>query len=271
MIPRSAIAAAVFGFAGGTLAWVITSAWTDASALMSSNVRADLLAAAVFGLCTGALVSLGRARHRREPLSSAFAAGALIGALSASLGTALSDWTGQVDGAVAFVFARIVTWATIAACMASGLAFMASARSRQRVIESIALGALGGAIGGAVATLPGPTELWSAIAMAWTGAAIGFAGIGPSLWRAPVLVQVLPSRNDRRSMWTLHERAVERGMSMVLAEARIACDDDAVVVHPPPNGAVLDGYPLYRTMSLQRDGLLAVGRARFRLTVLRPS
>ena len=54
-------------------------------------------------------------------------------------------------------------------------------------------------------------------------------------------------------------------------EARIACDDDAVVVHPPPNGAVLDGYPLYRTMSLQRDGLLAVGRARFRLTVLRPS
>ncbi len=270
-IPRSAIAAAAFGLVGGSLAWMITSAQTDASTIISNGARADLVAACVLGLCTGALVLLGRARHRREGLWNAIATGAIVGGASALVGATLTNWIGQSDSATTFAIARMVACASIAACTSAGLSLIAAARSRTLALESAAIGALGGAVGGAVATLPGPTELWSALAMAWTGATIGFAAVGPSLWRAPVLVQVLPARSERRNMWTLHERTVERGSAMVLAEARITCDDDAVTVHPPPSGAVLDGYPVYRSMPLQRDGMLAVGRARFRLTLTKPT
>lgn len=54
---------------------------------------------------------------------------------------------------------------------------------------------------------------------------------------------------------------------MALAEARIACVDGVVYVYPPPAGAILDGYPLYRAVPLTRDAMLAVGRARFRVTL----
>jgi hypothetical protein len=38
-------------------------------------------------------------------------------------------------------------------------------------------------------------------------------------------------------------------------------------VYPPPAGAVLDGYPLYRALPVSRSVVLAVGRSRCRVTL----
>jgi hypothetical protein len=252
---------------GGALAWVITATWTDASALRSTSARLDILVAMTLGACTGALVLLARARHRRDPLLPALGRGLVLGGVPAMLAAALTVWLGATTSAIGFVAARVLVWACVAALSAGGLAWVAPARARTVFVETLLLGALGGAVGGAMASLPGPTELWLPLAMAWTGAAIGFAGVGPLLWRAPVVVHVLAARNVRRTMWSLHERAVDVGTAMVLAEARLECNEQGAVIHPPPGGAVLDGYPVYRVMPVQRDALLAVGRSRFRLTV----
>ena len=58
---------------------------------------------------------------------------------------------------------------------------------------------------------------------------------------------------------------------MKWAEARVGCVNDTVYVYPPPAGAILDGYPLYRALPLTRTGMLAVGLTRLRVTLRRSS
>ena len=265
--PQSVTAAAIAGWIGGSVAWGISSGWLDATPYLRTNGRLDQLVALVLGATAGSLVLVARARHRRESLAPALAAGALLGGIPALIGATMCVWLPSADTAGRFVLVRMIAWALTTAFAASGLSRFTRTPTTRITLESLALGALGGAIGGALYSLPGPSELWSPLAMAWSGAAIGVAGVGPLLWRAAVTVHVLPPRDERRTMWSLHERTVERGASMMLSDAQVACVDDVVYVYPPPGGAVLDGYPLYRAVPLQRDALLAVGRARFRLTL----
>ncbi len=239
----------------------------DATSYLRTNGRLDQLVALLLGATAGAFVLVVRARHRRESLVPALGAGALLGGIPALIGATICVWLLSADSAGRFVLMRMIAWAFSTALAAMGLSRFTRTPTTRITLESLALGALGGAIAGAIYSLPGPSELWLPVAMAWTGAAIGVAGTGPLLWCAAVTVHVLPPRDERRTMWSLHERAVERGTSMKLSDAQVACVGDVVYVYPPPGGAVLDGYPLYRAVPLQRDALLAVGRARFRLTL----
>ncbi|MBL0173362.1 MAG: hypothetical protein IPP90_22270 [Gemmatimonadaceae bacterium] len=262
-------AAVVTGWIGGAVAWAIASGWTDSTTWLSSYDRIDQLVALTIGACSGAGVLTMRARHRREPLMPALVAGALMGGVgalvAASLGLALRGSMSPRG----FVLERMATWSLMAACAAAALSCYSRTRHLASTAESFALGALGGAVAGATLSLPGPTELWWPVAMTWCGAAIGFAAVGPALWRAPIVVQVLPPRDERPSMWSLHECAIEEGWSRGLAESQVGCVDGAVYVYPPPAGAVLNGYPLYRAIPVTRDAILAVGRHRYRLTLRR--
>ena len=260
-------AAAIAGWIGGAVAWSISSGWADATPYLRTNGRLDQLVALLLGATAGALVLVARARHRRDSLAPALGAGVLLGGIPALVGATLGVWLLSADTAGRFVLIRMIAWALSTSFAAMGLSRFTRTPTTRITLESLALGALGGAIGGAMYSLPGPAELWLPVAMAWTGATIGVAGVGPLLWRAAVTVHVLPPRDERRTMWSLHERTVERGAFMVVSDAQVACVDDTVYVYPPPGGAVLDGYPLYRAVPLQRDALLAVGRARFRLTL----
>lgn len=265
--PHSVTAAAIAGWIGGAVAWGISSGWTDATPYLRSNGRLDQLVAMLLGAASGALVLMARARHRRDSLMPALAAGALLGGIPALIGATILLWLPSADTAGRFVLMRVLAWALSTSFAAAALSRFTRTPAMRISLESLALGALGGAIGGAIYSLPGPAELWLPVAMAWTGAAIGVAGVGPLLWRAAVTVHVLPPRDERRTMWSLHERALDRGASMMLSDAHVACVDDIVYVYPPPGGAVLDGYPFYRAVPVQRDALLAVGRARFRLSL----
>jgi hypothetical protein len=260
-------AAAVAGWIGGALAWFVTSAWTDLSSVISSYTRLDQFAALVLGAFVGGLVLTVRARHRREPLLPAARAGLLLGGVSALLGATVSLLFDGATSSEVFVVQRVLTWALLSGSAAAALATYTRPRRTPCIVESGILGLIGGATAGAMYSLPGPAEIWLPVAMTWSGGAIGFAAVGPAMWRAMVVVQVLPPRDGRLSLWSLHERAIDRGGSMPVAEGEVGCVDDDVVVSPPPAGAILDGYPLYRALPLTRDAILAIGRSRFRLTV----
>jgi hypothetical protein len=54
---------------------------------------------------------------------------------------------------------------------------------------------------------------------------------------------------------------------MPVLDAHVASVNGSVYVYPPPAGAILDGYPLYRAVPLARDAIIAVGRVRIRATL----
>lgn len=246
---------------------MIASGWRDLSSLISSYARLDQLVAMLSGAVIGACVLGLRAQHRREPITAALSAGALLGGVAASIGATLGLVVRGSDTPVGFVMQRIATWALMTGAAALALSAFTRARRWRASVEALVIGLVGGASAGALFSLPGPSEMWLPFAMTWCGAMIGFSAVGPGMWHAPAVVQILPPRDHQLSLWSLHERALDNDWSMTAAEGHIAAVDDVVYVYPPPSGAVLDGYPLYRTVPLTRDVLLAVGRMRFRITL----
>lgn len=259
--------AIVAGWIGAAFAWLLCSSFTDLSSLMSSYARLDQLVALCLGASTGACVLALRARHRREPVLAAFGAGALLGGVAALLGATIGLVLRLGDSPLAFVLQRVGTWALMSAAMAAALACYTRSPRALAIAESAMIGVIGGVTAGAIFTLPGPAEVWWPIAMTLAGAAVGFAAVGPNMWRAPAVVHVLSSRERRHTFWSLHERTIDDGWSMPVAEGHVACVEGHVYVYPPPAGAILDGYPLYRAMPLAHDVMLAIGRSRFRIAL----
>lgn len=233
--------------------------------------RLDQLVALLLGASCGACILAGRARHRRDPVLPAAGAGILLGGVAGLAGTSVGLRLHAGVTPVGFVIERLATWGLMAGLVAAALSTFARTRRLAANSESFLLGVLGGVTAGALFSLPGPSEVWLPIAMTWCGGAMGFAAVGPGIWHAPAVVHVLPVRGARHSLWSLHERAIDEGWSMPLAEAQVACVDGVVYVYPPPAGAILDGVPLYRAMPIVHDAMLAVGRSRFRVTLGRSS
>ena len=258
-------AAGVSGWIGAAAAWTIASGWSDITPMLSSYDRLDQYVALLLGACSGGSVLVLRARHRREPLLPALGAGLLLGGVASLVGATMGLLLRGV-GTTGFLLQRIATWSLLAACGAAALATYSRTRRTISIATSFGLAAVGGAIAGVIFSLPGPSELWMPLAMTWCGAAMGFAAVGPAMWRAPVVVQLQPPLGQRHSIWSLHERAVDNGWSTPVGEGQIGCVDDTVFVYPPPAGAILDGYPLYRATPLTRAAVIAVGRTRFLVT-----
>ena len=227
-MPASVSAAAVAGWIGGALSWMVTSGWRDLSSLTPSYARLDQLVALLTGVVIGACVLGLRARQRREPTMVALAAGALLGGMAASLGATLGLMLRGSDTPVGFVMQRIATWALMSGAAALALSSFTRARRWRCGLEALAIGLVGGATAGALFSLPGPSEIWLPFAMTWYGATLGVAAVGPAIWHAPAVVQLVPPRDHRLSLWSLHERALDNGWSMTAAEGHIAAIDGEI-------------------------------------------
>ncbi len=199
----------------------------------------------------------------------AIGAGTLLGAVSALLAVTIGLLLPLGDAPLAFVIQRVGAWALMTGLTSAALACYSRAPNRVTIAESAVIGVIGGAGAGAIFTLPGPAEVWLPIAMTTAGAAVGFAVVGPAMWRAAAVVHVMSPRDQRHTLWSLHERALEDGWSIHVADGQVANVDGTVFVYPPPAGAVLDGYPLYRAVPIARDVVLAVGRTHARVMLRR--
>lgn len=266
-LPPSVSGAAVAGFIGGAITWALASSASALPSAIRGYGRLDQVMSLLLGASVGACVLTLRARHRREPMAIASLIGAIVGGVAAATGASIGLLLSGSPSPVGFVLERVATWALMCASTAVSIAMCTRTRRTVVAAESAVIGAFGGILAGAMMSLPGPTELWWPLALTVAGAVIGFAAVGPGVWRAPVVVQLLPQREHRLTLWSLHECAIERGWSMPIAEAQVGCVDGTVYVYPPPAGAVLDGYPLYRALPLTRDAILGVGRIRARLAV----
>jgi len=221
--------------------------------------------------CVGALVLLARARFRREALVPAMCAGILLGGVGALVGCTLALFLPDGGTSRMFTLVRMLSWSLMAGFASVALAQYKRLRRVDVSIEVLLIGLCGGAIAGAIYSLPGLGELWWPAACTVCGAAIGFASVGPTMWRSPAVALILPPHEQHHTFWSLHERAIESGMAMQVANATVMCDGPNVVVHPPPSGAVLDGHPLYRPVQITQNAELVAGRVRCRVTLFQSS
>jgi len=266
-LPATAFGGLVAGALGGALAWAIASGWADLSPYIASYARLDQVMSLTLAASVGALVLTARARFRREALLPAMGAGLLLGGVGALVGCTLALFLPVGGTSRMFALMRILTWSLIAGFAAVALAQYARLRRVAVTLEVLSVGLCGGAIAGAMYSLPGPAELWWPAACTVCGAAIGLAAVGPVMWRAPAVALILPAHDQHHSFWSLHERAIEPGEAMHVANATISCDGDAVLVSPPEGGAILDGHPLYRPVHLAQNADVVEGRIRCRVTL----
>src|SRR5574337_710836 len=210
-LPRGVLASVVLGFGGGFVAWLVAGSLGGVASLAASYFRLDLATIGLLGALPGAAVLGGAALRRRGFVPLGVLGGLVLGGAGAVLG----GWLGLLlpgSGAPqGFLLDRIAGWGLGAGI---GAAFLAGGSGRPRmrqVLEALASGLVAGAVGGVIFALPGPSELWQAVAFVVTGAGIGLAAAGPALWHS---VAVLEGETPGRvvpGILSLREWAVGEG------------------------------------------------------------
>lgn len=239
-LPRGVLASIVLGYTGGLVAWLIAGFWTDLGPALPTYLRLDQLTMLLGGALVGAAVLGGAALRSRAAMLMALLAGAVLGGAGAVIGASLVMLVPGVTSLRGFIFGRIAGWA-VAAGLASMLLACYGPRLRwPRLGESLGLGLMAGALSGVVFALPGPSDLWQAMAFCIFGAGVGAAACGPALWRAPAVVELY--RGPRvPGILSLREWAVADDTSVAVGTATVAAQGGRAALYPSPAGAMLDG------------------------------
>lgn len=225
---RGAFAAPMTGVAGALLAWGGASGLRDLGPVVSSYARLDLVVAVLLGALVVAFVLGGSAlRVQRSPLPAACVGllmGAMAGAVGGVLGTALSTAAGP------FLLRRALAWGALGACVAAAAALRWVRGDPRRLLEAAAVGTLAGAAAGAVFSIPGPGDVWQAMAFSLVGAACGFGACSLAVRRASGVVE-LEGTAARAALGLLayREWEVVDGARLVIRAAGRAGGGEAVV------------------------------------------
>jgi hypothetical protein len=172
----------VEGAIGALLAWGIGGSITDVRGMISTIERADVVVAILIaglvglGLCAGSVVR-GLYRPPVAVLCTVVsaAAGLLVLAALSSVGDAPT-----VKG---FLLARIVAWTIITIAVALTITAPLRDLGSQRFVEAAVVALVAGVLSALVASLPGVSDLWQALACIIGGALIGAAAISIPVWR----------------------------------------------------------------------------------------
>lgn len=274
-VPRSVYAGAALGAAGGWAAWTVAGALADAAengGAPASPAELDAVLAGLFGLLVGAAVGAGSAHRSRGSTVGGAAAGGAAGLVAAAVAAVLiaaATGGGEVGEAVAAtpgsaILLRAGAWA-LAAALTAGAAALVTARwgaGAGRVggaLRAAGAAALTGFAAGLVPALPGPVELWSALAAALAGAGVG-AGVTWAAFRRAAGVLSLEAIGARGpGVLSLREWALGEGRAAALGDA--AADPTVAVA----NGVVTqvaaaDAAP----RPVRQDDRVVVGTARYR-------
>ena len=170
------------GLTGAALAWLGAQLLTDLGAVINSYAILDLVTLALLGASVG--VSLRAAAARRDaelPLEAATAG--LIGALAAAAGGVIGLLivaVGRFDrSGPGFLAARLLVWGMAAAAIGAGLALLTHSNDRARLRNTALGGLVGGLVGAALFSFPGPTQVWHLLGFLCLGAGVGY-GAGRS-------------------------------------------------------------------------------------------
>jgi len=263
-LPRGIAASALFGYAGAFLAWLVAGIFTDLTDLISSYQRLDQVAICLLGAAAGAAVLAGAALRQRRSVVVGAASGLLLGGAGTLLGGSAALLLIHPASPAAFLGYRLLAWALAGVVGGAFLACHAVPLAPGRVGESATLGLIAGAMSGAVLGLPGPSELWQAVAWLLFGAALGVAVTGPLLWHASAMVELQHPRG-LPTMVSLREWPILEGSSVQLGSAQLAAQEGQVAFYPPASGASVNGGVVTQPVYLPSGGALEVAGAHYQV------
>lgn len=255
-VPRGILASAAWGYAGGFLAWLISGFWTDTGSVLATYARLDQATMGLLGGLVGAAVLAGAALRTRGSVALGLAAGfglGAAGAVMAASGALLLSGAVSLRG---FVVLRVLGWSVGAGLAALLIAIYPAGTDGRRSSESLVLGLLAGAVAGTVFGLPGPSELWQAVACLVWGSGVGIAACGPLLWHANAIVEGAPARRAP-GILALREWPVDDRRPVAVGSARFAWQGNRLALHPGAAGAQVGGKQVTQAVYLA-DGPLSL-------------
>lgn len=172
----------VEGALGGLAAWAIGGSVLDLNGPLSSIDRADVAVALLLAGLIGLALSIGSVVRRLFTAPVA----ALCTVLAAASGVLVFGGLALLGDAPTirqFLLARIVAWLLISIAMACVLTAPLRELGSQRWIEALVVATCAGLFGALIASLPGVSDLWQAVAFVICGALTGAAAFSMPVWR----------------------------------------------------------------------------------------
>ena len=172
----------VEGALGALAAWGLAGMFTDLRAPASSIDRLDLAVAVLLAGAIGLALSAGSVMRKLVRLSTAVAC-TLLALLVGVLTLAALAVVGDAPTVQHFLVARVAAWLLIA--LPVSLVVTAPLRDLgvHRFGEAAVIATCAGVLSALVASLPGVSDLWQAVAFILCGALVGAAAISIPIWR----------------------------------------------------------------------------------------
>jgi hypothetical protein len=265
-LPKGVLASAAWGYAGAFIAWAISGRWTDTGGILATYARLDQATMLLLGGLVGAAVLAGGALRRRGSVPLGALAGFGIGAAGAVIAASAALLLPGVVSLRGFIVARVLGWAVAGGLTALLLSLYGATPDGRRSSESLALGLLSGAVAGVVFALPGPSDLWQALACIAFGVGVALAAEGPGLWHAAAIVEAVGT-GRAAGILSLREWPVPARGVVAIGGARLAWQAGRLALHPAASGATVDGRRVSEAMYLS-PGPLALDGAAYRVRVL---
>ncbi len=172
----------VEGALGALGAWGIAGFLTDLHAPVSSVARADLAAAVLLSGLIGLALSAGSVFRQlvRVPIA------ALCTACAATAGILLFaavSMVGAIPTVPQFLLGRVGGWLLVIVPLALVITAPLRDLGRQRYVEAALVAICAAVLSALIASLPGVSSLWQAIAFVTSGALVGGAAVSIPIWR----------------------------------------------------------------------------------------
>jgi len=179
---RHVVLPPVEGALGALAAWGLAGFLTDLRSPIVSVDRADLAVAVLLGGAIGLALCIGSMIRGvvRAPVAVACT---VVCALSGLLLLAALAFAGDAPTVRQFLLARIVGWLLLAVAMALTITAPLGDLGSARWAEATVVALCAGLLSALVASLPGVSELWQAVAFLVCGALVGGAALSIPIWR----------------------------------------------------------------------------------------
>ncbi|MDQ2930610.1 MAG: hypothetical protein M3Y05_07330 [Gemmatimonadota bacterium] len=273
-VPKGAYAAAVSGMAGALLAWLVCSTITDLSDALPTYARLDLAEGGMIGVFAGAFIAGSDALRRRASVPLGVLFGIALGLVGGVAGGAAGAGLGGVLvprlTPAAFPLARIVAWVVLGAALGLTLGMRWWQDDERRTVDGAGYGALAGLAAGVLYSLPGPSELWQALAFAIVGAGVGAGVCAPSLRRSVAILELERGGSGRIGLTRLREWGLLNGTTVPLerdgsAAASVVCEATRCRIVPSAGGGVrVSGKAIAAPTELVNEDRIAIGDAQYR-------
>lgn len=273
-VPKGAYAAAVSGMSGALLAWLVCSTITDLSDALPTYARLDLAEGGILGVFAGAFIAGSDALRRRASVPLGILFGIVLGLVGGVAGGAAGAGLGGVLAPrltpAVFPLARVVAWVVLGAALGLTLGMRWWQDDERRTVDGAGFGALAGLAAGMLYSLPGPSELWQALAFAIVGAGVGAGVSAPSLRRSVAILELERGGSGRIGLTRLCEWGLLDGTTIPLerdgsAAASVVCEATRCRIVPSAGAGVrVSGKAIAAPTELVNEDRIAIGDAQYR-------